>query len=125
MKRRLIVLTVVLFALVAFVGFNLFAPGIARAQTTDNCVHAPTIDSLQTCVQDTASQGFIDNQGVTNSLLAKLHAAQAALNRNQTSVAINDLEAFINEVQAQAGKHIVQEHAQHLVLHAQIVIQAL
>jgi hypothetical protein len=35
------------------------------------------------------------------------------------------LEAFVREVRAQAGKHILQEHAQHLLLHAQMVIQAL
>ncbi len=33
--------------------------------------------------------------------------------------------AFIHEVQAQVGKHIEQEHAEHLVMHAQVVIQAL
>ena len=125
MKRRLIVVAVVLFALVAFVGFSLLAPGAVRAQTADDCVHAPTIDSLETCVEHAAQQGFIDNQGVTNSLLAKLDAAQAALDRGQTSVAINNLEAFIHEVQALAGKHIEQMHAQHMVMHAQMVIQAL
>lgn len=35
------------------------------------------------------------------------------------------LNTIIHEVQAQAGKHIEQEHAQHLVLHAQMVMQAL
>jgi hypothetical protein len=43
----------------------------------------------------------------------------------QTSVAINDLQAFIHEVQTQAGKHIDALHAQHMVIHAQLVIQAL
>jgi len=62
---------------------------------------------------------------VANSLLAKLDAAQAAVDRGQTSVAINKLQAFINEVQAQAGKHIDSMHAQHMVMHAQLVIQAL
>lgn len=125
MKRRLIVVALALFALVAFVGFNLLTTGTARAQTTDDCVHTPTIDSLKICVEHAASQGFIDNQGITNSLLVKLDAAQAALDRGQTSVAINSLQAFINEVQAQAGKHIKQPHAGHLVEHAQMVIQAL
>jgi hypothetical protein len=126
MKRLLVVVTLALFALVAFVGFNLLSPGSARAQTTDDCVLTPpTIASLTTCVEHCASQGLIDNQGVTNSLLAELDAAQAALDRGQTSVAINDLQAFIYEVQAQAGKHIDSMHAQHMVMHAQLVIQAL
>ena len=122
MKQRLVVAFV---ALVAFVGFSLLTVGTARAQATDDCVHAPTITSLEACVEHAAQQGIIDNQGITNSLLAKLDAAQAALDRGQTSVAINNLQAFINEVQAQAGKHIEQLHAGHLVEHAQIVIQTL
>jgi hypothetical protein len=125
MKQRLIVITVVLFALVAFVGFNLLTPGTVRAQTTDDCALTPTIASLATCVEHAASQGSITNQGVTNSLLAKLDAAQAAQDRGQTGTAINLLGAFIHEVQAQAGKHIDQVHAQHMVMHAQMVIQAL
>jgi hypothetical protein len=88
-------------------------------------VHIPTIASLEAWVEHAAQQGFIDNQGITNSLLAKLDAAQAAFDRGQTSVAINKVQAFINEVQAQAGKHIEQMHAGHLVEHAQMVIQAL
>ena len=123
MKLRFVVQALLMF--VSLVGVGLLAPGTARAQTSDDCVHAPTISSLRTCVQHAADQGFIDNQGVTNSLLAKLDAAQAAQDRGQTSEAINQLDAFIHEVQAQAGKHIDPMHAQHLVMHAQMVIQAL
>ena len=123
MKLRFVVLALVLF--VSLVGVGLLAPGTARAQTSDDCVHAPTISSLRTCVQHAADQGFIDNQGITNSLLAKLDAAQAAQDRGQTGAVINLLNAFIHEVQAQAGKHIEQPHAQDLVMHAQLVIQAL
>ena len=123
MKLRFVVQALLMF--VSLVGVGLLAPGTARAQTSDDCVHAPTISSLRTCVQHAADQGFIDNQGVTNSLLAKLDAAQAAQDRGQTSLAINQLDAFIHEVQAQAGKHIDPMHAQHLVMHAQMVIQAL
>jgi len=123
MKLRFVALALVLF--VALVGVSLLALGTARAQTSDECVHAPTISSLRTCVQLAADAGFIDNQGVINSLLAKLDAAQAAFDRSQTETAINLLNAFIHGVQAQAGKHIEQMHAEHLVMHAQIVIQAL
>jgi hypothetical protein len=125
MKRRLVIVGIALFAIVAFVGFNLLNPGTARAQTTDDCALTPTIASLATCVEHAASQGIITSQGVANSLLAKLDAAQSALDRGQTSAAINNLQAFINEVQAQAGKHIDAMHAQHMVMHAQLVIQAL
>jgi hypothetical protein len=123
MNQRLVV--VALVVLVAFAGFSLLTTRTARAQATDECVHAPTIASLVACVGHAAQHGFIDNQGITNSLLAKLDAAQAAQDRGQTKTAVNLLNAFIHEVQAQAGKYIVQEHAQHLVMHAQMVIQAL
>jgi hypothetical protein len=125
MKRRLVIVGIALFALVAFVGFNLLNPGTARAQTTDDCALTPTIASLETCVEHAASQGIITSQGVANSLLAILDAAQSALDRGQTSAAIYNLQAFINDVQAQAGKHIDAMHAQHMVMHAQLVIQAL
>ncbi len=124
-KQRFARVAVTLVALVTFVGFSLLTAGIARAQATGECMHAPTINSLEACVEQAANQGIINNQGVANSLLAKLDAAQAAVDRGQTSVAISKLEAFINEVQAQAGKHIEQEHARHLVEHAQVVIEAL
>ncbi len=123
MKLRFMVLALLMF--VTLVGAGLLAPGTARAQTSDECDHAPTISSLRTCVQHAADQGFIDNQGVTNGLLAELDAAQAALDRGQTGTAINLLNTFIHEVQAQAGKHIKQTHAEDLVMHAQMVIQAL
>lgn len=123
LKLRFVVLALVL--LVALVGMGLLAPGTARAQTTDDCGQGTTIASLVTCVEHCAQQGFIDNQGVTNSLLAELGAAQAAQVNGQTGTAINLLGAFIQEVQDQAGKHIVQPHAQHMVTQAQLVIQAL
>ncbi len=123
MNIRFAVLALVI--LVALVGVGLLASGTARAQANAVCVHEPTISSLRACVQHAADEGFIDNQGVTNSLLAKLDAAQAALDRGRTGAAINLLNAFIHEVQAQAGKHIKQEHAQDLVMHAHLVIQAL
>jgi hypothetical protein len=69
--------------------------------------------------------GFIDNQGVARSLLAKLDAAAAAAERGQPMVAVQAVQAFANEVTAQAGKHIEAEHADHMLTHAQVVIQAL
>jgi hypothetical protein len=125
--RKLLLVTVVFVALVAFVGFNLIASATAHAQTTsmDGCVHQPTIDTLQACVDHAADQGFINNSGVTRSLLAKLDSAENALSHGRTSGAINTLNAFISEVRAQSGKYIVPIHAVHLVMHAQLVIHAL
>lgn len=125
MKRVSVVTAGVCIALFAFVGFNLLSAAPARAQTVDGCVHAPTIVSLQTCVEYAASHGIITSQGIARSLLAKLDAAEEALEDGHTAQAIEDLRAFIREVQAQSGKHIDPMHAQHLVSHARSVIQAL
>jgi hypothetical protein len=38
---------------------------------------------------------------------------------------VNILQAFIQNVEAQAGKHIVAEHAEHLAMHATEVVTAL
>lgn len=99
----------------------LAAPAFAAEDHT--CDHeATTIESLHHCVMHALDMGHITNSGVATSLMAKLDAAQAALGRGQTDVAINILQAFINEVNAQAGVHIDAHHADHLVEHAQNVI---
>lgn len=111
--------------IIAFAIFSLVGASPAQAQASDGCPLDTTVQSLHVCVQHAADQGFIDNQSVANSLLAKLGAAQNAVNRNQPDVAANQVQAFIQEVQAQAGKHIDQMHAEHMIAHAQAVIQAL
>jgi len=96
------------------------------ASDGEQCPHPEhTIQALRDCVVHAAEMGHIDNQGVANSLLAKLDAAQAAFDRGQTQVAVATLEAFIHEVEAQAGKHIDPEHADHMVMHAWHVIHGL
>lgn len=118
MKRLLPVLIVVAALLLSA------APAFAADEHT--CDHgAATIESLHHCVMHAYEMGHIANQGVADSLLAKLDAAQAAQARGNPDAAILLLRAFINEVNAQAGKFITAEHAGHLVDHAQNVINAL
>jgi hypothetical protein len=114
-----------LYCALLLVVISLAFPSLALAEDEHGCVHEPTVAALHHCVHHAAEAGHIDNPGVTKSLLAKLDAAQNALDRGQTDVAINNLQAFINAVEAQAGKHIVAEHAEHLVGHANEVIAAL
>lgn len=89
------------------------------------CAHDLTVKSLRDCVIHAAHAGHIDNQGVTQSLLTKLDAALAALGRGQPMVAVDNLKAFVQAVEAQTGKHIAAEHTAHLAMHAQQVIEAL
>lgn len=101
--------------------------GSQPAQAQEVCPGnmAPTIAALQDCVSHALSIGHIDNAGIANSLLSKLDAAERAQDRNKSSVAISILESFIQEVEAQAGKHIDEAHADHMVEHAGMVIAAL
>jgi FIMAH domain-containing protein len=95
------------------------------ARAAGDCPLDATVQSLQQCVQHAADQGFISNRGVANSLLAELAAADEAVTRGQPDVAANQVQAFIQEVQAQAGIQIEQTHADHMIAHAQAVVLAL
>jgi hypothetical protein len=68
------------------------------------------------------------NFGISNSLDSKLSAASKALddlNENNDGAAINKLQAFINAVEAQWGKHIPVNDAEALIAAAQGIIDTL
>jgi hypothetical protein len=67
-----------------------------------------TVQSLQALVTRFADAGWIDNAGIANSL--------------QNKLAKNNLEAFVNEVQAQSGKHIPEQAAGFLLRDAQYLL---
>lgn len=67
-----------------------------------------SIESLKALVTLFANNNKIDNAGIANSLQAKLEN--------------NNLNSFINEVQAQSGKHISSEAAEYLLRDAQYVL---
>ena len=67
-------------------------------------------------------------EGTENSLIAKLEAAKQKLednNENNDAAAINNLQAFINQVEAQRGKKISEEDADYLISKAQQIIDLL
>lgn len=99
--------------------------GPVYAEPMDELCDEPTVSALHHCVHHMAAQGLIDSPGVANSLLMKLEAAAAALDRGQVGVAVNQLEAFSYEVKAQAGRHIDTIHAAHLQDHARRVLATL
>lgn len=100
--------------------------GPQPAAADDECSdHAPTLTALRACVEHAFAEGHITSAGVAASLLAKLDAAQGALDRGQPHVATGQLRAFVREVQAQGGRHIEPPHDQHLVMHAEAVVAAL
>ena len=124
MKKLLLVLGVI--AMLSLLAAPALAAGdmtCDHSGATMNPMHA--IASLHHCVMHAVDMGHITNAGVATSLMAKLDAAQAAFDKGQTDVAINLVNAFVNEVKAQSGKFIVADHADHLVMHAQMVIKTL
>ncbi|MDX1375460.1 MAG: hypothetical protein R3357_07865 [Burkholderiales bacterium] len=64
------------------------------------------------------------HHGIENALMAKLEAAMAALAAGDTSGAVSAIGAFVNQVNAQAGKKITEQAAQELIARAE-EIQAL
>jgi hypothetical protein len=86
------------------------------------------IATIQSTIADTQrayDEGWIDNHGILNSLLRKLNNAQAALDLGDVEEAIDLLGAYINELEAQSGKHITAEAAALLIADAQWVIDHL
>jgi hypothetical protein len=78
--------------------------------------------SVAADVENAFSSGAINNAGVANSLLAKLDAAAAASSRGQCGTAANIYQAFINELNAQSGKHVATATATQLISEAQFLI---
>jgi hypothetical protein len=66
------------------------------------------------------ANGHIKNIG--NSLTVKLFNVSVKINRGDTGAAVNQLNAFINEVAVQKGKKIEAATADQLIQKAQQVI---
>jgi len=78
-------------------------------------------------IMDEVDAGNIDTE-LERSLLAKVNAALAALDRgnpNDAKVAMNDMKALINQVEAQVGKKITPEAAAEVIQQANAIIAAL
>ncbi|MBN2028852.1 hypothetical protein JW824_01275, partial [bacterium] len=65
------------------------------------------------------------HNGTENSLLSKLNNAIKSLEKGKDNAAVNQLNAFINEVEAQGGKKIAEQDADNLVFYAQSIINAI
>ncbi len=83
-----------------------------------------TIEALRSTLDGYCQQGEIDNQGICNSLQGKLARAQDYISEDKAAKAISQLQAFINQVEAQRGKHITVVAADRLVdMATQLIIQ--
>jgi len=78
-------------------------------------------------IMDEVDAGNIDTE-LERSLLAKVNAALAALDRgnpNDAKVAMNDLKALINQVEAQVNKKITEGAAAEIIQRANDIVAAL
>lgn len=66
--------------------------------------------------------GWVKDQGIGISLDAKLNAANASLARGDNKTAVNQLNALLNEVSAQAGKQLSPEAVALLQFNTQYLI---
>ena len=62
-------------------------------------------------------------QGTENSLISKLESAIASFAKGQDKAAVNKLEAFIQQVEAQRGKKLTEEDAATLITEVQAIIR--
>ena len=84
------------------------------------------LENLINRVREYGASKVIDNKGIVNSLIAKLESAQSKLESGNTKAASNILQAFINHVEAQQGKHITSvDAAQSLIDAAQVILAQL
>jgi len=65
-------------------------------------------DGLLAALEYMCDLGWINKHGICNSLAAKLNATIASIDRENLNAAENQLNAFLNELEAQQGKSINQ-----------------
>lgn len=75
----------------------------------------------QTC----GELGWIDNAGICNSLDKKLQNAERSLERGRANSARGQLGGFLNELQAQRGKHVSDSAYWLLKVNAEFVLSQL
>jgi hypothetical protein len=97
-------------------GFAVESPGLTGIMNAYFRGYAPIlafpltfIDTIASYKHQAFDLGWIDNQGIVTSLDAKLDSAKKYLEQGQTIPAINELEAFVIEVEAQKNTHLNSE----------------
>lgn len=68
-----------------------------------------TTESTISLIEELYNSGEIDSAGIMNSLISKLEAAIEARAAGKDKAADNIIRAFLNQVSAQAGKHISED----------------
>lgn len=85
-------------------------------------VRLASLKSIQQELDLAFKVDWIKNAGLKNSLLKKLENAEAAQNRGDSTAAENMLNAFLNEIKAQAGKGIDPDAVEMFEQEAQYIL---
>ncbi|UCH88431.1 MAG: right-handed parallel beta-helix repeat-containing protein [Thermoplasmata archaeon] len=86
-----------------------------------------TIFTPALAIQEIGSvvESMVVSDGIANSMVSKLEGAIASLNKENEIPAENQLEAFINEVEAQRGKELTNAQSDELIEYALRIINSL
>ena len=101
--------------------------GGVGTQTATVTVQSPAqgVENLQALVSTLERTGAL-NRGNANALLAKLRAAEASLARGNETAAVNQLEAFVNQVNALVGSdRLTQAQADAMTAAAGRIIRSI
>ena len=90
-----------------------------------NLFPSTLLDNLISYKHQAFDLGWINNKGIYNSLDKKLENAKKHLKKDKTKQAINMLNAFINQVEAQNGEHLTSEAYALLKYNAEYLIKKL
>lgn len=96
------------------------AEGPDVAATAGSSASTAGLDELIAMVNGFVSSGEITGQA-ENGLLAKLDTIKKKVTKGQIDPAVNEMGAFINQVQAQSGKKITTEASDALIAKAEAV----
>lgn len=88
-------------------------------------VRIATPSSLKQDITLSRKIGWIDNDGIMKSLLGKAGAIEASIAKGNKEAAKNQLTAFINEVNAQKGKHIADKAVKIFLEDAKYLMESL
>lgn len=75
----------------------------------ENVTNTGLADTLSSYLYQSCDQTWITNQGICRSLEAKLDNVKRQLERGNTRPAINNLQAFLNELEAIREQHLTPE----------------
>ncbi|HSK09166.1 MAG TPA: family 10 glycosylhydrolase [Vicinamibacterales bacterium] len=102
-------------------GFALFRYGVSSSGELASQALVPAIESLIEATAGAGDAGWIDAD-ILPSLTQKLRNVQKSLDAGDTRAAANRLGAYVNELQAQGGKHVDARAAHALMADAAWVV---